>query len=91
MGVGILAGLAVGCSVMEAKDFYIAQNAAGSNNGTSCANAFAYRFFNNAANWGSGATQIGPGTTVHLCGTFNGAAGQQLLVALRVAARLAIR
>ena len=29
-------------------------------------------WFNKAANWGSGATQIGAGTTVHLCGTFTG-------------------
>jgi len=32
-------------------------------------------FFNNAANWGSGTSQIGPGTTVLICGTFTGAAG----------------
>ncbi len=32
-------------------------------------------FFNNANNWGSGATQIGPGTTVLICGTFTGSAG----------------
>ena len=36
-------------------------------------------WFNTASNWGSGSTQIGPGTTVHLCGTFTGTANQQLL------------
>jgi hypothetical protein len=36
-------------------------------------------WFNAAANWGSGASQIGSGTTVYLCGTFTGTAGQQLL------------
>jgi hypothetical protein len=32
-------------------------------------------WFNSSSNWGSGASQIGPGTTVHLCGTFTGSAG----------------
>ena len=36
-------------------------------------------WFNNAANWGSGATQIGPGDTVHLCGTFTAATNGNLL------------
>lgn len=62
-------------AVCPAKDIYIAQNLAGRGDGADCANAFAYSFFNDAANWGAGAAQIGPGTTVHLCGvitTFNG-------------------
>ena len=54
---------------------YIAQSQAGAGDGSSCANARAYSFFNNAANWGSGGGQIGPGKTVHLCGTFNAPAG----------------
>jgi len=28
-------------------------------------------WFNTASNWGSGSAQIGPGTTVHLCGTIS--------------------
>jgi chitodextrinase len=54
-------------------NIYIAQTSAGSNNGSSCANAYAVSFFNTASNWGTGAGQIGPGTTVHLCGTFTAA------------------
>src|ERR1700737_253143 len=27
-------------------------------------------WFNSSSNWGSSASQIGPGTTIHLCGTF---------------------
>ena len=55
-----------------ASDIYFAQNAAGSNNGTSCANAYAY----NDAKHGLGI----PGTwtagnTLHLCGTFTASAG----------------
>jgi len=64
----------------SASDIYLAQNASGANTGADCADAHAYTFFNSSANWGGGASQIGPGTTVHLCGTFSGSPGQQLLV-----------
>src|SRR5260370_17213763 len=62
-----------------AKDFYIAANQAGAGTGTGCSSAKSYTWFNNTASWGTGAAQIGPGTTVHLCGTFVGTPGQQLL------------
>src|SRR5258708_228264 len=62
-----------------AKDFYIAAKQAGTGSGTGCSTAKPYTWFNNVASWGTGASQIGPGTTVHLCGTFIGTAGQQLL------------
>ena len=67
---------------------YIAQSSAGSNNGTSCANAYAATFFNTSGNWGSGSTQIGAGTVVHLCGnvtstlTFNGSGSSGSLIEL---------
>lgn len=48
---------------------YVGQTASGSADGSSCANQLSAAFFNLASNWGSGGTQIGPGTTVHLCGT----------------------
>jgi hypothetical protein len=60
-------------------NIYIAQNAAGAANGADCADAKPVSFFNTAGNWGSGSAQIGPGTTVHLCGTFTGAAGSTML------------
>jgi len=63
----------------HANDIYFAQNAAGAANGSSCANALPVSFFNSSSNWGTGTSQIGPGTTVHLCGTFTGTAGQTLL------------
>src|SRR5437867_2711294 len=64
-------------------NIYIAQVATGLDDGSSCANAHAVTFFNTAGNWGVGASQIGAGTTVHLCGTIttqliaqgNGASG----------------
>ncbi len=43
--------------------------------GNCTANVQTPSFFNNSANWGSGGGQIGPGTTVLLCGTFNFPAG----------------
>jgi hypothetical protein len=57
-----------------ANDVYVAQSSAGSNNGSSCANAYAQTYFNDSSKWTSGTptgTQIGPGTTVHLCGTIS--------------------
>jgi hypothetical protein len=56
-------------------NIYLAQAAAGAANGADCADALAASWFNNASNWGTGSSQIGPGTTVHLCGTISGAAG----------------
>jgi hypothetical protein len=58
---------------------YIAQNSAGGNNGMDCADAYAAAFFNTATNWGSGSGQIGAGTAVHLCGTWNVAQGTTAL------------
>lgn len=60
-------------STTSAGNIYISQSGTGS--GTSCADALPVSWFNNAANWGNGPTQIGPGTTVHLCGTITAAAG----------------
>jgi hypothetical protein len=74
-------GIFGSASIASAKDIYIGQNSSGAANGSDCNDAYAYAFFNNSANWGSGATQIGPGTNVHLCGTFTGAVGQTLLIA----------
>jgi len=54
-----------------AADIYIAQKPAGSGTGADCADALPYTFFNTAANWGTAAGQIGPGTTVHLCGVIS--------------------
>jgi hypothetical protein len=62
-----------------AKDFYIAARQAGTGTGTGCSTAKSYTWFNNSASWGTGSAQISPGTTVHLCGTFTGTPGQQLL------------
>lgn len=51
---------------------FIANVVAGSGDGSSCGNAAAKTFFNNLANWGGGAGQIGPDTVVTICGTITG-------------------
>lgn len=50
---------------------YVAQAAAGGNTGADCADAKAATYFNTSGNWSATPTgiQIGPATTVHLCGT----------------------
>lgn len=58
-----------------ANTIYVAQASAGANSGADCADAHSALWFNTASNWGAGSTQIGPGTTVHLCGAFTGTAG----------------
>lgn len=60
---------------------YIGQSSAGANDGTSCANQKAASYFNSAGNWSAtpSGIQIGLDTTVHLCGTFTGTAGQAML------------
>jgi len=65
--VGILGGV----EKSLAADFYITQNASGSNTGADCANAHAVSFFNTSGNWANPKVvgKIGPGDTVHLCGT----------------------
>jgi hypothetical protein len=56
----------------SATNIYITQSGSPSGNCTS--NVQTPAFFNKASNWGSSATQIGPGTTVLLCGTFTSSA-----------------
>lgn len=71
-------GFTVFTDVCQAADYYVTQNATGSNSGSDCANAYSASWFNTAGNWG-GAGKINPGDTVHLCGTFTGAAGSNML------------
>lgn len=72
----LILGVFVSASA-AAKDIYVSQSGTGT--GTSCTDTLPVSWFNTAANWGSGPSQIGPGTTVHLCGTFAGSAGQTML------------
>lgn len=51
---------------------YLADSASGGNSGVDCANAKVKSYFNSSGNWSAtpSGIQIGPDTTVHLCGTF---------------------
>ena len=57
----------------SATSIYITQS--GSPSGSCTTNVQTPAFFNTSSNWGSSASQIGPGTTVLICGTFAGSAG----------------
>jgi len=65
----------------RANDVYLASAAAGGNTGADCANAKIYTYFNSSGNWSATPSriQIGPDTTVHLCGTITGTAGSNIL------------
>ncbi len=61
---------------------FLADSAAGANDGTSCANAKAVAaYYNTIGNWSATPTgiQIGPDTTVHFCGTITGGVSSDLL------------
>jgi hypothetical protein len=61
----------------SATDIYITPD--GSSQGVCTTNPQTPAWFNSGSNWGSGASQIGPGTTVHLCGAFSGGAASNVL------------
>ena len=69
----VLSGLAATGASAQASNVYITQDGGG--NGVCSSNVHNPAWFNNSANWGNSSSQIGPGTTVHLCGTFNAPAG----------------
>lgn len=53
----------------------------GSSQGNCASSQHNPSWFNNSANWGGGAAQIGPGTTVLFCGTFTDVVNGTLLTA----------
>lgn len=57
----------------SASNIYITPD--GSSQGVCTTNPQPPAWFNNSSNWGSGSAQIGPGTTVTICGTFTAGAG----------------
>jgi hypothetical protein len=61
----------------SATDVYITPD--GSSQGVCTSSPQPPAWFNSASNWGSSTSQIGPGTTVHLCGAFSGAAASNVL------------
>src|SRR3984893_17134985 len=81
IGLSLLAlgGLYASVASAQASNVYITPDGGG--NGICTNNTHPPSWFNNSGNWGNGATQIGPGTIVHLCGTFVGAQGATMLTA----------
>jgi hypothetical protein len=63
LGGLLFASLACG----QAANIYVQQTAQGAGNGQDCADAYAVSFVTSGSNWGTGSSQIGPGTTVHFC------------------------
>jgi hypothetical protein len=75
----VIFGLFAANASAQAGDVYITPD--GSATGNCSTNPHSPAWFNSSANWGTGASQIGPGTTVHLCGTFTGGSNSTLLSA----------
>jgi hypothetical protein len=73
------AALLFGATSANGKAFYVSGNSNRTVGGGSCGDALSVEWFNNASSWGTASHQISAGTTVYLCGIFNGRAGQQLL------------
>lgn len=77
----LVAASLFGVAAANAKAFYISGTSSRTTGGTSCSDALSVAWFNNPYSWGWATHQISPGTTVFLCGRFQGRPGQQLLVA----------
>jgi hypothetical protein len=68
--VGFISWLSVGSAFGSAANAYVTSSGGAVGNCPSGATTFTPAQFNSSANWGSGTSQIGPGTTVLICGTF---------------------
>jgi hypothetical protein len=71
-------GLYAGAASAQASNVYITPDGGGS--GVCTNNTHPPSWFNNSGNWGNGSTQIGPGTVVHLCGSFTDSTANDTLL-----------
>lgn len=69
----------LGVASANAKVFYVSGSSTRTTGGSSCSNALSTTWFSEPSSWGTASNQISAGTTVYLCGAFNGKAGQELL------------
>ena len=76
--VVVMHGLMAAGASAQASNVYITPDGGGT--GVCTSNVHSLSWFNSSANWGTGSAQIGPGTIVHLCGTFTAAAGADSFV-----------
>jgi hypothetical protein len=75
----LVAACFFGAASANAKSLYVSGNSNRTTGGTSCGDALSVAWFNDSASWGWASHQISPGTTVYLCGAFNGRPGEELL------------
>jgi hypothetical protein len=80
IGLTLLAsgGLYANSASAQASNVYITPDGGGS--GICTNSTHPPSWFNNSGNWGSGSTQIGPGTVVHLCGSFTDSTANDTLL-----------
>src|SRR5579859_2692649 len=76
----LVAASLLGVASASAKVFYISGTSTHTTGGSSCSNALSTAWFSNSTSWGTASNQISAGTTIYLCGTFTGKAGQELLI-----------
>jgi hypothetical protein len=74
----VFSGLAATGASAQASNVYITPDGGGAGNCTS--NTHPPSWFNSSGNWGSGSAQIGPGTIVLICGSFQGGNNAQFFV-----------
>src|SRR5258708_39809797 len=75
----LVAASMFGVASAYATAFYVSGTSNRTAGGTSCTDPLSVAWFNNSSSWGSASNQISAGTTVFLCGRFDGRPGQQLL------------
>ncbi len=88
--------LLAGAASAGVANAFVTQSGAPSGNCTT--NVQPVTWFDSGANWGAGASQIGPGTTVHICGTItsvltpqgSGASGNPIVIQWEPGASLAV-
>jgi hypothetical protein len=83
IGLCLLAsgGLYASGASAQASNVYITPDGGGS--GVCTNNTHPPSWFNNSGNWGNSSTQIGPGTIVHLCGTFTDSTSNATLLSFQ--------
>jgi hypothetical protein len=74
-------GLYASAASAQATNIYITPDGGGS--GVCTNNTHPPSWFNNSGNWGNGSTQIGPGTVVHLCGSFTDSTANDTLLSFQ--------
>jgi len=78
--VALMAASLLGAASANAKVFYLSGTSTRTSGGSSCSNALSTAWFSDYRSWGTASNQISAGTTIYLCGVFNGRANEELLI-----------